>query len=105
MLGLETALALALTELPELDVEDLIRLLSIRPAEIAGLADHHGRPVRPGEPANLCVFDPDHQWTVERTGLASIARNTPFHGRSVRGAVRHTFFNGEPVVLDGKATR
>ena len=84
---------------------DLVRLLSIRPAEIAGLADRHGRPVEAGEPANLCVFDPDHHWTVERTGLASLAVNTPFHGRDLRGSVRHTFLNGEPVVLDGKATR
>ncbi len=105
MLGLETALALALTELSDIDLGDLIRLLSIRPAEIAGLADRHGRPVRPGEPANICVFDPDHRWTVDRTGLASLALNTPFHGREVRGAVRHTFLDGEPVVIDGKATR
>jgi len=105
MLGLETALALALTELPDIELVDLIRLLSIRPADIAGLADRHGRPVRPGEPANICVFDPDRRWTVDRTGLASLALNTPFHGRGVRGMVRHTFFDGEPVVIDGKATR
>ncbi len=105
MLGLETALALAISELGEIELEDLVRLLAIRPAEIAGLAERHGRPVRPGEPANIAVFDPDRHWTVERTGLASPALNTPFHGRQVRGWVRHTFFNGEPVVLDGKATR
>ncbi len=105
MLGLETALALALTELPDIELEQLITLLSIRPAEIAGLADRHGRPVRAGEPANLTVFDPNRAWTIERTGLASLARNTPFHGREVRGAVRHTFLAGELVVRDGKATR
>lgn len=105
MLGLETALALAIAELPDLDLEDLIRLLSTRPAEIAGLADRHGRPIQPGERANLAVFDPEHRWTVDRSALASLAVNTPFHGRHVQGAVRHTFFNGEPVVLDGKATR
>jgi dihydroorotase len=104
MLGLETALAVALTEL-DLDLVDIVRLLSIRPAEIAGLADRHGRPVQPGEPANITVFDPDVEWTVDRTGLASLAVNTPFHGRRVRGRVRHTVFNGELVVRDGKATR
>jgi dihydroorotase len=104
MLGLETALALALTEL-DLGLEEIVRLLSIRPAEIAGLADRHGRPVQPGEPANLVVFDPHGEWTVERTGLASIALNTPFHGKKVRGKVNHTVYEGELVVRDGKATR
>ena len=78
--------------------------MSIRPAEIAGLADRHGRPVQPGEPANLAVFDPDAEWTVNRTDLASLALNTPFHGRTVRGRIKHTVFGGELVVTDGKAT-
>ena len=95
---------MALTEL-ELDLGDIVRLLSIRPAEIAGLADRHGRPIQPGEPANVVVFDPDAAWTVERTGLASIALNTPFHGKHVRGKVTHTVYDGELVVRDGKATR
>ncbi|MDH3292733.1 MAG: dihydroorotase [Acidimicrobiia bacterium] len=104
MLGLETALALALTEL-DLDLVDLIRLMSVRPAEIAGLAGHQGRPVEPGEPANLVVFDPDAGWTIDRGALASLSVNTPFHGKQVRGKVRHTIFNGEAVVRNGKATR
>ena len=104
MLGLETALALALTEL-DLDLTDVVRLMSTRPAEIAGLRHRHGRPVQPGEPANLAVFDPDEEWTVDRAGLASLAVNTPFHGRTVKGRVHHTVYNGELVVQDGKATR
>lgn len=104
MLGLETALPLALTEL-DLDLGEIVRLMSIRPAEIAGLAERHGRPVQVGETANLTVVDPHHRWTIDRHSLASLAVNTPFHGRQVSGRVQHTFFNGEPVVLNGVATR
>ncbi|MGB5757467.1 MAG: dihydroorotase [Acidimicrobiales bacterium] len=104
MLGLETAYALANTELG-LPIGRLVSLLSITPARIAGLADRHGGPIEVGRPANLAVIDPDHEWTIDRADSASLSTNTPFHGRPVRGKVRHTVFNGEPVVVDGRATR
>ena len=99
MLGLETALALALTEL-NLPIAEVLGLLSWRPAAIAGLGDVHGRPIVPDAPANLCVFDPDEEWTVDPDDLASRSRNTPYAGRRVRGRVRHTFVGGHPVVVN-----
>jgi dihydroorotase len=104
MLGLETALALALTEL-ELPVETVLALLSWQPAAIAGIADRHGGPVEAGRVANLCVIDPEAVWDVDPARLASRARNTPYAGRRLRGRVRHTLFAGEPVVIDGEAQR
>jgi dihydroorotase len=104
MLGLETALALALTEL-DLPVEAVLALLSWRPAAIAGIGASHGGPVEPGRPANLCVIDLDAEWTVDPTRLASRARNTPYAGRRLRGRVRHTVHRGEAVVVDGEAQR
>jgi dihydroorotase len=107
MLGLETALAVVLTELVApgvLALERAIAALSWEPAAVAGLTDH-GRPVAPGEPANLCVIDPDAAWEVDPHGLASRARNTPWAGRKLVGRVRHTLLAGEAVVRDGEATR
>jgi dihydroorotase len=104
MLGLETALALALTELG-LPLEQLLALLSWQPAAIAGLGDQHGGPVDVGRPANLCVIDPDATWKVEPARLASRAKNTPYAGRTLRGRVRHTVLWGEPVVVDAEARR
>ena len=104
MLGLETALALALTEL-DLPVAEVLALLSWRPARIAGIDGTHGGPVAPGRPANLCVFDPAASWTVDASGGASRSRNTPYVGRQLRGRVRHTLLAGEPVVIDGGAQR
>jgi dihydroorotase len=104
MLGLETALALALTEL-ELPLEKVLALLSWRPARIAGLTGQHGGPVAEGSPANLCVIDPAAAWVVEPERLASRSRNTPYAGRKLTGRVRHTILSGEPVVVDGEAQR
>jgi dihydroorotase len=104
MLGLETALSLAITEL-DMDLAEILALLSWRPALIAGLGELHGGPIEEGRPANLCVIDPHATWTVDPAKLASRSRNTPYAGRMLTGRVRHTFLRGEPVVLDGEATR
>jgi dihydroorotase len=104
MLGLETALALALTEL-DLPVRQVFALLSWQPAEIAGVADVHGLPVAEGNPANLCVVDPAVTWTVSGAAMASRSSNTPYEGRELRGKVRHTILHGEPVVIGGEAQR
>lgn len=105
MVGLETALALALTEL-DLPIERVLALLSWQPARIAQLDRlGHGLPVAPGNAANLVVIDPHQQWTVDPAALASRSHNTPFAGRTLRGKVRHTLHNGECVVIDGTAQR
>src|SRR5438552_843971 len=104
MLGLETALALALTGL-DLPVERVVALLSWQPARIAVLDGEHGGPVVEGRAANLCVFDPAEAWVVEPERLASRSRNTPYAGRKLTGRVRHTILRGEPVVVDGEAQR
>ncbi|HVX21788.1 MAG TPA: dihydroorotase [Acidimicrobiales bacterium] len=103
MLGLETALAIALTELP-LPPDRVLALMSWQPAAIAGLG-HHGGPIAPGADANLCVVDPAATWTVDADRLASRSRNTPYAGRRFTGRVRHTVLRGEPVVVDGEAQR
>jgi dihydroorotase len=102
--GLETALALALTEL-EISLEAVLGLLSWQPARIARLGHEHGGPIVADRPAHLCVIDPDLEWTVDSADTASRSTNNPYAGRSVRGRVRHTVLRGEVVVLDGEAQR
>jgi dihydroorotase len=104
MLGLETSLALSISELG-LELQQVVALLSWQPAAIAGVPDRHGRALEVGAPANITVFDPNLTWTVSAAGLASKSRNTPYAGRTVRGKVRHTVFAGNAVVIDGEAQR
>ncbi|HEX2577661.1 MAG TPA: dihydroorotase [Aquihabitans sp.] len=103
MLGLETALALALTELA-LPPARVFEVLSTNPAAIAGVADRHGT-LAEGRPANVCVVDPEVTWTVDGAAMASRSANTPFQGRELRGRVRHTVLHGEAVVVAGEAQR
>jgi dihydroorotase len=103
MLGLETALGLALTEL-DLPLPRILGLLSWQPATIAGAADHGG-PVAVGRPANLCVIDTSTKWVVDPATFASRSHNSPYAGRTLVGRTRHTLLRGEPVVIDGEAQR
>ena len=104
MLGLETALGVALAHL-DMPLADVVAAMSWKPAAIAGVAERHGRPILPGEPANLTVFDPDERWQVQPAKLASRSRNTPFVGVELRGRVRHTVLEGAAVVVAGVAQR
>lgn len=104
MLGLETALAVVLTELVHpglVDLSTAVRLLSTRPAQILGL-EAFGGPVVEGAPANLTVFDPEARWTVAASQLVSRSQNTPWAGRELTGRVVHTIFEGRRVVSDGR---
>jgi dihydroorotase len=114
MIGLETALAVAYDafvgspgDAEPLPLVELFALLSWHPAALAGLdrSAGHGGPIVPGSRAHLCVFDPTATWTVDRWAMASRSQNSPFHGMTLTGRVRHTVLAGEPVVVDGRATR
>lgn len=109
MLGLDAALSLSLSELslggPGLPMARVLALLSWQPARIAGLDGSHGRPVAAGEPANLCVFDPDERWVLDPARSGSRSRNSPYAGRKMTGKVRHTVVAGVAVVEAGEVTR
>ena len=96
MLGLQTALSVvveAMVKTGLLDWRGVARVMSERPAEIAGLPDQ-GRPIAVGEPANLTLVDPDATWTVRGAELASVAGNTPFEGMELPGVVTATLLRG-----------
>ncbi|MFO1322859.1 MAG: dihydroorotase [Burkholderiales bacterium] len=50
-----------------------------------------------GKPADVCVFDPERWWKVERGALRSQGKNTPFLGLEVPGKVRYTLVDGQLV--------
>ncbi len=103
MLGLETALALTLTELVDgdvLTVGQAVAALSTKPARARDI-DGHGGPIAPGAPANLVAFDPAQRWTVDAQVLHSRSRNTPYAGTTLRGRVVHTLLRGRFTYRDG----
>jgi dihydroorotase len=108
MLGLQTAVSLAIGELG-LPLAQVLALCSWQPARIARLdpanGGDQGGPIVEGGVANLCVIDPNAGWTPDLGTLASRSRNSPYLGRTLTGKVRHTVFRGEPVVIDSEAQR
>jgi dihydroorotase len=107
MLGLEQALSVVVETMVEtglLDWHGVADRMSVRPAVI-GRLDGHGRPLAPGEPANLLLLDPAHRAPVDPAALASRSRNSPYAGRELPGRVVATFLRGVPTVLDGKAQK
>jgi dihydroorotase len=100
MLGLETALSIAIHVLGE-DWELIADRMSAAPARIAQLAEQ-GQPLKPGSPANFTLVDPTSRWTVEPHGLASLSHNTPYAGMVLPGRVVHTYLRGVQTVADGK---
>jgi dihydroorotase len=112
MLGLEQALSVVIETMVDtglLDWAGVADRMSVRPAVIGRLSAlgpaSHGRPLAPGEPANLVLLDPTARAVVDPAGLASRSRNSPYAGRELPGRVVATFLRGVPTVLDGKATR
>jgi dihydroorotase len=108
MLGVETALGLAITRLVEpglLSLAEVLARMSWQPARIAGIDGEHGGPIDTGRPANICVVDPSAQWVVDATAVASRSANTPFDGWKLTGRVVHTILRGEAVVVHGEPRR
>jgi dihydroorotase len=72
----------------------MLHALTAAPASILGL--EAGRLAR-GAPADLVLLDLEAEWTVTERGLLSLAKNTAFEGRKVRGRVLRTWVDGRSV--------
>ena len=94
--GFETALALGLSELVhpgKISLKRLVELFTTGPARVLGIE----RKIAADEPADLTIFSPDAAWTFRAADSPSKSRNTPFDGRSFRGAPMATVVAGRIV--------
>jgi allantoinase len=80
---------------------DVARWMSERPAHLGGL-DHRKGALRPGFDADLVVFDPDAEITVNGADLQQRHKLTPYAGAVLRGAVRATYLRGVRIWDDGR---
>jgi len=101
--GLETALGslLGLVHRGEIDLATLVSKLTVEPARFLGWPDLGT--LRPGAPADVVVFDPDREWTVNTREFVSKGRNTPLAGKVLKGTVVLVLYGGEAVYRDGRA--
>lgn len=100
--GLELLLPLTLKWMRETGVSLLagIAKLTSAPAAILGVSGGH---LGPGQPADLCIFDPDQSWRVDDQSLVSQGKNTPFRGLEMQGRVIITLVAGH-CVYDARTT-
>ena len=84
-----------------LTAEHLVRWMSERPAKLAGLSRSKGR-IGVGADADLVVWRPDVEWTVDAAKLQQRHKLTPYDGRRLAGRVERVFLNGVEVFADGK---
>lgn len=95
IVGLETAAALTYTELVEKKVLTPLQMaekMSYNPARILRL---DAGEIAEGKAADLVIFDPEASYTIDKHTFVSKSKNTPFHGRKVRGRVMFTLIGGE----------
>ncbi len=94
--ALETLLPLSLRLVDEdiLSLSDTIACLTHQPAKILGI---HAGTLSIGANADICIFDPNHYWTLTAKTLLSRGKNTPFMDWEFKGKVTHTLLGGKIV--------
>lgn len=94
LVGLETALGLALTYLKDyLSFEEILVKFTTNPAKIMGI-DNLGV-IKEGNIANLTIIDPSLEWEVKGNEFQSKCKFTPFEGMCLKGKAVATIVNGE----------
>lgn len=95
IVGLETAVALTMTELVHKGVLTPLQMaekMSYNPAKI--IHSEGGR-LEVGRPADITIIDPEKEYVIDSKTFESKGKNTPFNGRKVKGMVKVTICDGE----------
>jgi dihydroorotase len=96
ILGLETAVSLALEQLVHsgrISLMRMIELFTAGPARVLGME----RKIARGQPGDLTIISLDHSWTYKVKESASKSRNSPFDGRTLKGAAMSTIVAGKII--------
>lgn len=100
--GLETSLAVLLTDLYHMglvDLPTLINKMSCMPAKLFGLP---GGTLKPGTPADIALVDLQREWTVDSNRFYTRGKFTPFEGKKCKGQVVATMLAGKFVMENGE---
>ena len=104
IIGLENALAATLGTLyhsKRMNLSEVIALFTHKGAEICKL---EAGTLCPGAQADICIFDPEEAWVVDKKEFYSKSDNCPWHGQELKGRIKNTFvggrmvFNGQQII-------
>lgn len=101
IVGFETSLGLGIQYLVKtgvLTINELIRKMSVNPSSILGLNKGN---LKINNTADIIIFDPDKEWTVDVSKLYSKSKNSPYDGYKLAGKPEYVIVNGEMVVNQG----
>ncbi|MDO4188300.1 MAG: dihydroorotase [Lachnospiraceae bacterium] len=102
IIGLETSLALGITELVDkgfLSINELIEKMTLGPAKLYSLQDEIAS-IEVNRKADLVIFDMDECFKIDT--FKSKSQNSPFRGCELKGKVKYTICNGRVIYSDGK---
>ena len=100
IVGLETSVGLTVTKLVKpghITLKQMVEKMSYNPAKILGIDKGT---LKEGSVADITIFDPDEEYTVDKNDFESKGKNTPFDGYKLCGKVKHTILDGEIVYND-----
>lgn len=100
IVGLETAVALTVTHLLEpgyITPMQMAAKMSTNPARVIGIDKGT---LQPGKIADITIIDPKAEYVIDKNTFVSKGKNTPFHGKTVRGKVKYTIVSGKVVFAD-----
>ncbi|RAK10533.1 dihydroorotase [Halanaerobium saccharolyticum] len=98
--GLETVLSLLYHNFIKtkiIDWDDLLRMYYYNPGKILNIESEG---LKQGARADLLIFDPEREWTVDKNKFKSKGKNTPFAGQKLSGKNELTFVGGKLVYDD-----
>lgn len=95
MIGLETSLALGITNLVKKGHLTMVELIAKMTKNPAALYRLESGTLEPGKSADMVIFDPEESWIVD--GFASKSSNSPFLGSTLYGKVHYTICDGRIV--------
>jgi dihydroorotase len=101
IVGFETSLGLGLKYLVEpgiLTLAQLIEKMSVNPSNILGISKGS---LSVGKAADVIIFDPNSDWTVNIEELHSKSKNSPYDGWTLCGKPEYVIVNGDIVINQG----
>jgi allantoinase len=82
-------------------ISDVATWMSAKTAAFIGVADRKGS-IQPGFDADIVVWNPEEQMTIQQASIFHKHKVTPYDGRTLYGVVKRTYLRGERVFEDGK---
>ena len=79
----------------QIDISAIVKAFSLGPAQFLGFQDRGH--FTAGARGDVCIFDPELEWTVSPSTLGTHVFNTPLLNQSLRGSVRHTIREGQLI--------